>query len=117
MARLLRWLVVLKNMVCGSEYNHASVLDAPCRALPYTKLTDLLIRCRDGFIAVGTFSMGINLLVLTVSIYMLQVYDRVLPGRSVETLLYLTVIATGALVTMGALELLRSRILVRLGIW
>ena len=61
--------------------------------------------------------MAINLLVLTVSIYMLQVYDRVLPGRSVETLIYLTIIAAGALAAMGALELLRSRILVRLGIW
>ena len=61
--------------------------------------------------------MGINLLVLTVSIYMLQVYDRVLPGRSVETLIYLTIIAAGALAAMGALEVMRSRILVRLGIW
>ena len=77
----------------------------------------MLRRCRDGLIAVGLFSMGINLLVLTVSIYMLQVYDRVLPGRSVETLIYLTIIAAGALGTMGALDLLRSRILVRLGIW
>ena len=39
--------------------------------------------------------MAINLLVLTVSVYMLQVYDRVLPGRSVETLIYLTLIAGG----------------------
>ena len=61
--------------------------------------------------------MAMNLLVLTVSIYMLQVYDRVLPGRSVETLIYLTIIAAGALASMGALELVRSRILVRLGIW
>jgi len=77
----------------------------------------VLKRCRGGLIAVGVFSMGINLLVLTISIYMLQVYDRVLPGRSVETLFYLTIIAAAALVTMGALDLLRSRILVRLGIW
>jgi ATP-binding cassette, subfamily C, type I secretion system permease/ATPase len=88
----------------------------PC-APHFTKLSDLLLRCREGLIAVGAFSMVMNLLVLTVSIYMLQVYDRVLPGRSVETLIYLTIIAAGALATMGALELLRSRILVRLGIW
>jgi len=91
-------------------------LTRPC-APHFTKLSDLLLRCREGLIAVGAFSMVMNLLVLTVSIYMLQVYDRVLPGRSVETLIYLTIIAAGALATMGALELLRSRILVRLGIW
>ena len=77
----------------------------------------VFLRCRHGLMAVGAFSMVMNLLVLTVSIYMLQVYDRVLPGRSVETLIYLTIIAAGALATMGALELVRSRILVRLGIW
>ena len=67
--------------------------------------------------AIGAFSMITNLLTLTVSVYMLQVYDRVLTGRSVETLIYLTIIAGGALAAMGILELIRSRILVRLGIW
>jgi ATP-binding cassette subfamily C protein/ATP-binding cassette subfamily C protein EexD len=61
--------------------------------------------------------MTINLLALTVSLYMLQVYDRVLTGRSVETLIYLTIIAGTALTAMGTLELLRSRILVRVGTW
>ena len=56
-------------------------------------------------------------LVLTVSVYMLQVYDRVLPSRSIETLIYLTLIAGGALAAMAALDVLRSRILVRLGVW
>jgi PrtD family type I secretion system ABC transporter len=82
-----------------------------------TNLHTALSRCRSGFVAVGTFSMVINLLVLTTSVYMLQVYDRVLPGRSVDTLIYLTVIAGGALAAMGLLDLLRSRLLVRLGIW
>ncbi len=76
-----------------------------------------LARCRGGFVAVAGFSFIINLLVLSTSVYMLQVYDRVLPGRSVETLIYLTLIATVALAAMGALEFFRSRLLVRLGIW
>ncbi|TPL10211.1 type I secretion system permease/ATPase [Mesorhizobium sp. B2-4-14] len=80
-------------------------------------LTQMLARCRSGFVAVAGFSLIINLLVLSTSVYMLQVYDRVLPGRSVETLVYLTLIATGALAAMGALELFRSRLLVRLGVW
>ena len=84
---------------------------------PITDLNAVLTRCRTGLVAVGLFSMAINLLVLTSSIYMLQVYDRVLPGRSVETLIYLTLMAAGALATMGALDAIRSRILVRLGTW
>jgi ATP-binding cassette subfamily C protein/ATP-binding cassette subfamily C protein EexD len=59
----------------------------------------------------------INLLVLTTSIYMLQVYDRVLTGRSLYTLAFLTLIAFVALAAMGLLELVRSRILVRVGTW
>ena len=81
------------------------------------QLSSVLYRCREGLIAVGLLSMAVNLLVLTVSVYMLQVYDRVLPGRSIETLIYLTLIAGGALAAMAALDVLRSRILVRLGVW
>ncbi|WP_245513462.1 MULTISPECIES: type I secretion system permease/ATPase [unclassified Mesorhizobium] len=76
-----------------------------------------LSRCRGGFAAVAGFSFVINLLVLSTSVYMLQVYDRVLPGRSVETLVYLTLIAAAALAAMGALEFFRSRLLVQLGTW
>lgn len=84
---------------------------------PRTQFTDVLTRCREGLVAAGAFSLLINLLALAGSLYMLQVYDRVLPGRSVDTLIYLTIIAGAALAAMGALELMRSRILVRLGTW
>jgi PrtD family type I secretion system ABC transporter len=110
-------LPALEGATGGSETHRGQAARSPCAPPHYTKLADVLLRCRDGLIAVGVFSMAMNLLVLTVSVYMLQVYDRVLPGRSVETLIYLTIIAAGALATMGALDLLRSRILVRLGIW
>lgn len=64
---------------------------------------------------VGFFSMFINLLTLTSSIYMMQVYDRVLASRSGPTLLYLTLFAGACLATLAALEVVRSRLLVRLG--
>lgn len=48
---------------------------------------------------------------------MLQVYDRVLTSQSIETLLFLSLIALGALVLMGIFELVRSRVLVRVGSW
>lgn len=65
------------------------------------------------FIAAGAFSFFLNLLLLTPSLYMLQVYDRVLGSRSEETLWFITLILLVALVVMGAMELVRSRLLVR----
>ncbi len=64
---------------------------------------------------VAFFSFFINLLTLTSSIYMMQVYDRVLASRSGPTLLYLTLFAGACLATLAALEVVRSRLLVRLG--
>ena len=65
--------------------------------------------------AVAFFSFFINLLALTGSVYMLQIYDRVLSSRSEATLLGLTVFAAVCLLTLGGLELVRSRLLVRMG--
>ncbi|MGH6827328.1 MAG: type I secretion system permease/ATPase [Rhizomicrobium sp.] len=61
------------------------------------------------------FSAAINVLALTTSIYMLQVYDRVLSSRSVDTLLLLTIIATAGILVFSGLESLRLRLLVRIG--
>ena len=63
---------------------------------------------------VAFFSFFINLLALTSSLYMLQVYDRVLASGSGPTLLYLTLFAAACLATMALLELVRSRLLVRM---
>jgi PrtD family type I secretion system ABC transporter len=59
------------------------------------------------------FSMFINLLQLTFSIYMLQIYDRVLSSYSVPTLLALTIAALTSLGVLASLEFVRSRLLVR----
>ena len=67
--------------------------------------------------AVVVFSFGINVLLLTAPIYMLQIYDRVMSSRSVESLVYLTAIAVFALTMLAMLELARSRILIGIGIW
>src|SRR5260370_4417187 len=71
--------------------------------------------CRDEFIGVGVMSCMINLLYLTGSIFMLEVYDRVLPSRSVPTLVGLVVLAAGLYAAQGFLDLLRGRILGRIG--
>lgn len=71
--------------------------------------------CRRAFFWAAGFSFAANLLLLTVPLYMLQVYDRVLNSRSVATLVYLTVIALTALIALGLFEMARSRLLVRIG--
>lgn len=57
-----------------------------------------------------------NLLALTGSLYMLQVYDRVLPARSIPTLIGLTVLMIGLYMAFGVLDLLRGRVIAGMGI-
>ena len=78
-------------------------------------LRQALDGCRYSFLAVGFFSLFINLLLLVPPLYMLQVYDRVIPTRSEATLLMLTLVTVFFFLVMGGLELVRSRILVRVG--
>lgn len=77
----------------------------------------VMASCRRALLFVALFSFFVNLLMLVVPLYMLQLFDRVIMGRSEATLLYLTLIALFALVIFGALDMLRSRLLVRLSIW
>ncbi|GLS20273.1 type I secretion protein [Labrys miyagiensis] len=81
----------------------------------HSELGDALRACRGAFIGVGIMSFMINLLYLNGSLFMLEVYDRVLPSRSVPTLVGLIVLAGGLYIAQGILELIRSRILVRIG--
>ena len=69
--------------------------------------------CRSSFISVGVFSFFVNALMLVPTFYMLQVYGRVVTSGSLSTLAMLTIIMTILVVTMGALEWIRSRIMVR----
>jgi ATP-binding cassette subfamily C protein EexD len=78
-----------------------------------TDLQKVLAQCRDSFLTVGFFSLFINLLMLVPAFYMLQVYDRVISSGSITTLVMLTLIMLFLMGTMGSLEWVRSRILVR----
>ncbi|MGZ0189451.1 MAG: type I secretion system permease/ATPase [Alphaproteobacteria bacterium] len=84
---------------------------------PEAALKKVVGGCRKAFTAVGLFSLAINLLMLTVPIYMMQMYDRVISSGNVNTLLLLTLIAGGGILAMSLLEMVRSRIMVRLGSW
>jgi len=59
-------------------------------------------------LAIGGFSLVLNLLLLTMPLYMLQIYDRILPSRSMDTLLFLSLIAGAALLVLGILEAVRA---------
>jgi len=76
-------------------------------------LHEALGLCKGAFLSAAAFSLVINLLMLTPTIYMLQLYDRVLSSRSLETLVMLTLIVVAIFATQGALEWVRSQILVR----
>ncbi|TPQ27717.1 type I secretion system permease/ATPase [Bradyrhizobium guangdongense] len=80
-----------------------------------SELGDALRACRGAFVGVGLMSCMINLLYLTGSIFMLEVYDRVLPSRSIPTLVGLIILAGGLYIAQGVLDLLRGRILGRIG--
>src|ERR1700742_5374719 len=80
-----------------------------------SELGEALRTCRTPFIGVGIMSCAINVLYLTGSIFMLEVYDRVLPSRSVPTLIGLLILASGLYLAQGILDMIRNRILGRIG--
>lgn len=71
--------------------------------------------CRRHFIAVAIFSAFSNILFVAPTLYLMQVYDRVLPTGGLTTLVLLSVIVVGALATQALLDWVRSRLLVRAG--
>jgi ATP-binding cassette subfamily C protein/ATP-binding cassette subfamily C protein EexD len=74
----------------------------PSTPPPTPPLRRALRACRKQFLLVGVFSGAVNLLQLTTSIYMMQVFDRVLATRVLDTLLYLSLIAGAAGARPGA---------------
>jgi ATP-binding cassette subfamily C protein len=75
----------------------------------------VLFSLKRVFLGVGATSCVVNILALTGSLFMLQVYDRVIPSRSLPTLAGLALIAATLFVFQGLLDLIRSMLLVRAG--
>jgi ATP-binding cassette subfamily C protein len=86
------------------------------RATHQSELLDALRQCRGALVGVAIMSGALNLLALTGSFFMLQVYDRVIPSRSVQTLIGLTGLMVGLYVFQGVLDALRMRILGWIGV-
>jgi PrtD family type I secretion system ABC transporter len=81
--------------------------------MPKLSILTLMSSMRGALFGIAAFSGVINLLALTGSLFMLQVYDRVLPSQSVPTLVALTVVVAGLFLFQAALDVIRSRLLVR----
>jgi len=80
-------------------------------------LKTALRSCRQALVVVGGFSLVMNLLMLAMPLYMMQVFDRVLTGQNLDTLAFLTLLAVVAILLLTSLEVLRGRILTRTMQW
>ncbi|AXC69078.1 type I secretion system permease/ATPase [Salmonella enterica] len=80
--------------------------------IPRNEIADAIRTRTRVFWSIGIFTAFINLLMLVPSVYMLQVYDRVLPSRNEITLLMLTLIMLGMFAMMSLLEYIRSMVVI-----
>ncbi len=87
------------------------VLNASTRS----ELSAALASCRGAFVGIGLFSGISNILMLTGSFFMLEIYDRVLPSRSVPTLVGLALLAGILFSFQAIIDLIRGRLLIRIG--
>ena len=81
-----------------------------------SELTRVLWTFRGEFVMVGLFSMLTNVLMLSPTLYMLQVYDRVMASRSELTLLAMSLLTLALFAIMSICEWMRSRLLVHAGV-
>lgn len=85
------------------------------KTAPPNEIRQALGQLRASFGSVVVFSAFLNVMMLVPSFYMMQVYDRVLASRNETTLLVLTAMVLGAYLFTGALEVIRTWVLVRVG--
>jgi PrtD family type I secretion system ABC transporter len=82
-----------------------------------TEIQHALRQCRGSFLAVIVFSFCVNLLALAIPLFLLHVYDNVIPSKSLDTLIMLVLIVIVALAVTNVLDALRREILARIGQW
>src|ERR1700749_1409018 len=89
----------------------------PMMSPPQTPLDAALRSCASAIGLIFAYSCSYNLLLLAPSIFLLQIYDRVLSSRSADTLLMLTIIVAVTVLVGGVLDALRRAALGRIGTW
>jgi ABC-type protease/lipase transport system fused ATPase/permease subunit len=84
---------------------------------PTLELRTALRSCSGVLVALAVITATLNVLYLTSSFFMLEVYDRVVPSRSVPTLIALALLALALFALHGFLDIIRTRVLIRVGSW
>ena len=87
----------------------------PTRTPRSDPLRDALRTCRTGLTWAALFGLFINALQLVVPLYMLQIYDRVVNSRSVDTLTMLTLLALTCLIFLASLDMVRTKVFIAIG--
>ena len=98
----------------GSALTSPGAADEPQNLAPppaRTPLQEWRALARRTFITVAAFSVFVNLLMLTVPIYLFQLSDRVLTSRSIDTLLMLSMLAVAFLAVLSLLDICRRQVL------
>jgi ATP-binding cassette subfamily C protein PrsD len=103
------------DMEAETESLRSRQLASAARVSPRSELAQALASCKSAFVSTALFSGMSNVLMLTGAFFMLQVYDRVLPSRSVPTLVALAILVAVLFAFLAILDMIRSRMLVRIG--
>jgi PrtD family type I secretion system ABC transporter len=107
-----------RSVATSSRLESAPALTTRDKPLQARKTrSSLRKRVRGALVGVAAASLVINLLTLTTALFMMQIFDRVLTGRSEDILVYLSVIAVMAVAMLCAFDFMRRRMLIRLGGW
>lgn len=85
------------------------------KTLAQSPLTAAISQWRGALVAIAVLSGALNLLTLASSLYMMEIYDRVLPSRSIPTLVGLTLLIVMLYVFYALFDILRGRLLLRIG--
>lgn len=83
----------------------------------HNPLKTALQHCRKAFIITFIFAFAVNVLMLLTSVYSLQVLDRVISSRNLETLLMLSLIVMAAYIALTLLQITRSFVLIKISEW
>jgi ATP-binding cassette subfamily C exporter for protease/lipase len=83
--------------------------------IPKNEITEALVKFKKVFYTIAIFTACINILMLVPSIYMLEVYDRVLASRNETTLYMLSMMVLGFFALISVLEYIRSMVVIRIG--
>jgi len=110
-------VAVTESETASAAANPAGRDSSPPKDGGPTDVRGALKACVKVFGLVGLFSFGINILMLTIPVFMMQVFDRVMSSRSFDTLLMLTLIGMFSLIVLGLLDLFRSKLLVHISSW